>query len=284
MYSTLINAQTLHGHLHDPDWRIVDCRFDLLDPSAGQRAYNEGHIPGALYMHLDRDLSSPITPDTGRHPLPTPAALSATFDRFGLTPQTQIVAYDANSGAFASRLWWLARWLGLRRVAVLDGGLAAWKTANLTLQTTANQPRPLAQPQTLHADPLAYVDADYVRTNLGSGRDLLLDARAAPRFRGEIEPIDPIAGHIPGARNLPQDGNLTPEGRFLQPQALRERFLAVIGAHSADSVIHYCGSGVTACHNQLAMEVAGLSGSRLYAGSWSEWIRDSSRPVARGAV
>lgn len=276
MFRTLIRPDQLQECLDHPSWRIVDCRFDLADSTAGEKAWRESHIPGAVYAHLERDLSGPVTSETGRHPLPQADALVNTFGRLGIGGDTQVVAYDASGGAMAARLWWLARWMGHERVAVLDGGWPAWMAAGLPASsddarvTPAHFPRraPLTEP----------VTANTIRQDL---RLRLIDARTPERFRGDVEPIDAIAGHIPGAINLPFAGNLDESGRFLSVPALQHRFAESVAVPPGE-VVHYCGSGVTACHNVLAMEHAGLPGSRLYAGSWSEWIRDPRRPVARG--
>lgn len=278
--SPLVDARTLAAHLDDAAWVVVDCRFSLADTGAGRRDWAAGHIPGARYAHLDEDLSGPRRADSGRHPLPDPAAFAACLGRFGITPDSQVVAYDAAGGAMAAaRLWWLLRWFGHARAAVLDGGLAAWLRAGLPLATDTPAPQPTVYPPT--PDDHAWLPSACVPAALALG-ERLIDARAAARFRGEVEPIDPVAGHIPGAVNLPHEGNLDADGRFLPPERLRERFAAVLGGAVPATVIHSCGSGVTACHNLLAMEVAGLHGSRLYAGSWSEWVRDPARPVATG--
>jgi thiosulfate/3-mercaptopyruvate sulfurtransferase len=283
--STLIEPGELAPHLEDADWAIIDCRFDLARPDWGAQAYAAGHIPHALYAHLDRDLSAPRTPRSGRHPLPQPAALALTFARLGIDAGTQVVAYDQGPGAFAARLWWLLRWLGHERVAVLNGGLAAWERAGLPL-ASAIEPRAPRQFRA-NADPTQVVsDSEIAQLSssgaLESGRQLLIDARSADRFAGENETLDPVAGHIPGARNLPYAGNLDAQGRFLEAAALRARWGGTLRGAPPQRVISMCGSGVTACHNLLALEVAGLPGGRLYAGSWSEWITDPTHPVARG--
>ncbi len=280
-HTTLIDACTLHTHRNDPNWVVMDCRFSLADPEAGRRAYRDNHLPGAHYAHLDEDLSDPITPTTGRHPLPDPGRLAQKLGAWGIGHDTQVVAYDDMGGMLAAaRLWWLLRWLGHTACAVLDGGLPTWRRAGLPLTAEMPAARPTAfVPQ---PDDRLWMSTEQVLTL--SATEVLLDARAAARYRGEMEPIDPVAGHIPGALNLPTDGNLTPEGHFLPVAALRERFAAALNDRSPATVIHACGSGVTACHNLLAMEAAGLGGSRLYAGSWSEWIRDPQRAVAVGVV
>lgn len=278
--TTLVSAQTLARHLDDPAWVVVDCRFSLADPSAGERAYAEGHIPGARYAHLDRDLSSHITPTSGRHPLPDPPGLAARLGAWGIDSRTQVVAYDDAGGAFAARLWWLLRWLGHGAAAVLDGGIAAWTAAGGPLQSAAPTPRARSFQPRLQAG--AWLDAAAVAAGLAEGTLRLVDARTQERFRGEVEPIDPVAGHVPGAINRPFQRNLAADGRFRPADELRAELEAAAGGGAPEAVVHMCGSGVTACHNLLAMEHAGLAGSRLYAGSWSEWIRDPARPVARG--
>ena len=279
-HDTLIDAATLHAHLDDPHWVVVDCRFSLMDTEAGRRAYQESHLPDARYAHLDEDLSSLITPITGRHPLPDPYQLARMLGEWGIGPGTQVVAYDDMGGMLAAaRLWWLLRWLGHEAVAVLDGGFPAWQRAGLPLTAEA----PAVQPMVFHDRPDDRLWLTTARVQALPAEKVLLDARAAARFRGEMEQIDPVAGHIPGAVNLPTADNLTANGIFLSRAELRVRFAAVLGERPPTAVVHSCGSGVTACHNLLAMEAAGLRGSRLYAGSWSEWIRDPNRPIATGA-
>lgn len=277
----LIDAEALSTCLEEPSWILVDCRFTLTDPPAGRSAWAAGHIPGARYADLDADLSSPIRPDSGRHPLPDPQHFAATLGRWGVTPHSTVIAYDAgNSAMAASRLWWLLRWVGHGRVAVLDGGLAEWQRRGLPLSTEPVSAEDAGAYPLQLSDEL-WLDAAAVQQALEAG-DCLIDARAPARFSGEVEPVDPVAGHIPGAVNLPLEGNLDAAGCFLPPAVLRERFLTALAGRGAERAIHSCGSGVTACHNLLAMEAAGLTGSRLYAGSWSEWIRDPNRPVTRG--
>jgi thiosulfate/3-mercaptopyruvate sulfurtransferase len=301
MYTTLIEPAELAAPLArnaaaDSDWAVLDCRFDLPRPDWGAAAYAAGHIPNALYAHLDRDLSGRITPASGRHPLPSLERLAETFGRWGIDDEVQVVAYDQGNGAFAARLWWLLRWVGHRKVAVLNGGFAAWQQAGLPTDTAPGvrqprtfTPRPGDEPVVSTAELERVLSAG----ELASGASVLVDARGADRFAGENETIDPVAGHIPGARNHPFVRNVDPRGRFLPADELRERWVAMLGEETlgagaqaqaqAARVIAMCGSGVTACHNLLALEIAGLSGARLYAGSWSEWIRDAARPVARGA-
>lgn len=278
MHTTLIDCQTLAQQIDKPDWVIVDCRFDLLQPLAGREAYQSGHLPGAVYADLNQDLSSPVTPTSGRHPLPDPQRLAERLGQWGVSPHSQVVAYDAGNSAFAVRLWWLLRWLGHPAVAVLDGGLSAWQAAGLPL--TPDVPTLRQAVFVSRPNPQVALDTGEVRAALRDRAITLLDARAAPRYAGEFEPLDPVAGHIPGALNLPFEGNLDAEGRFLPAARLRERFAAC--AADTARVVHMCGSGVTACHNLLAMEIAGLTGTKLYAGSWSEWCRDPANPVTKG--
>ena len=285
MPTMLIEPQDLASHLADPQWAIIDCRFDLARPDWGAQAWAAGHIPGALYAHLDRDLSGPRTPLSGRHPLPSPAVLAATFGRFGIDATVQVVAYDQGAGAFAARLWWLLRWLGHSQVAVLNGGLAAWEQAGLPVSAhpATRAPRRF----TGSADEAMLASGEEVAAAvsagaLDSGAVLLVDARSADRFAGDNESIDPVAGHVPGARNHPFTGNHDAGGRLLPTSQLRGAWQQTLRGHPPQQVIAMCGSGVTACHNLLALEVAGLPGARLYAGSWSEWIRDPSHAVARG--
>ncbi|HET7922097.1 MAG TPA: sulfurtransferase [Gammaproteobacteria bacterium] len=281
MFDTLIDTTVLAAHLDDPEWVICDCRFALNAPDAGEAEYRSSHIPGAVYLHLDRELAGPITADSGRHPLPDPEALAALFSRIGVRAGTQLLAYDASQGAFAARLWWLARWLGHRDVAVLDGGWQAWIAAGGPVNAGAVSPRPGAFH--VQRNDALWLDAAGVLDLVADRRPgRLLDARAAERFQGRNETLDPVAGHIPGAVNLPYTGNVDNNGRFKSPEALRVRFGAGLSGLPPQQAVCMCGSGVTACHNLLAMEHAGLHGARLYAGSWSEWIRDPARPVATG--
>jgi thiosulfate/3-mercaptopyruvate sulfurtransferase len=285
MYTTLIGAGELAAHLGEDDWLSIDCRFDLARPAWGAQAFAAGHIPGALYAHLDHELAGPHTAESGRHPLPDPAALAATFGRFGIDARVQVIAYDQGPGAYAARLWWLLRWLGHTRVAVLDGGLAAWERAGLPLESapSARAPRRFeARPAAAGVVSTAALAAALASGELARGTPLLVDARSAERFAGENETIDPVAGHIPGARNHPFAGNLDARGHFLPPAELRRAWVATLRGRPPAALVAMCGSGVTACHNLLALEVAGLSGAQLYAGSWSEWIRDPARAVARG--
>jgi thiosulfate/3-mercaptopyruvate sulfurtransferase len=257
---------------------IIDCSFDLGDAGAGERAFQLEHIPGAVHAHLDRDLAGAKTGRNGRHPLPSRDDWAATLARLGATPARAVVAYDAQGGMYAARAWWMLRWAGHQAASVLDGGLQAWKAAGGAVVAGASAPEAAPAPYALADSLVASVDADMLARSLG--RVTLLDARAGERYRGEVEPLDARAGHIPGARSRFFKDNLDAQGRFRAPAELRAAFEA-FGAAPAQ-VVHQCGSGVTACHNVLAMEAAGLSGSALYPGSWSEWSSDPQRPVAVG--
>jgi thiosulfate/3-mercaptopyruvate sulfurtransferase len=278
-HTTTISVAELQQHLFDKSWCVIDCRHDLTDFSAGYSAYRAGHIPGATFAHIEEDLAGEITPATGRHPLPICEHLAQIFREWGINNSSQIVAYDAQGGSFAGRLWWLARWLGHDNVAVLDGGWQAW--------LDATQWNSIEEPERPDGDFVAgpplemVIDAGQVLATRGDPGTVLIDARAAERYEGKVEPLDPVAGHIPGALNRPWQSNLR-DGRFKPADELRAEFDALLAGHTPSQVIHQCGSGVTAAHNMLAMRIAGLSGSALYAGSWSEWIRDPARPVVRG--
>ncbi|MFC6671776.1 sulfurtransferase [Marinobacterium aestuariivivens] len=278
MYNTLVSAEQVRRHLGD--WCLLDCRFSLADTGYGRRVYGEGHIAGARFLDLDRDLSSPVGPRTGRHPLPVPGRLNARLRQCGVGPGVQVVVYDDCGGAMAARAWWLLRWLGHDAVALLDGGYPAWLA--LGGETQQTPPADADSGWRAECDGQAVVDVDEVEAGLRAPAFTLVDARSAERFRGEQEPIDPVAGHIPGSLNRPLSENLA-GGLFKEAAQLRLEWQALLGDRDPASVVHLCGSGVTACHNLLSMEVAGLAGSRLYAGSWSEWIRDPARPVATGA-
>lgn len=280
-YTTLISAADLHQHLGNKDWAIVDCRFALDDPERGRQHYQEAHIPGAVYAHLNQDLSGPIVPGkTGRHPLPDVATISRVLSRWGIDGSVQVVAYDDKDGSMAARLWWMLKWLGHTRVAVLDGGWTAWQQHGYPAQSGAEQRAPaefVAQPR-----PELLVDVDAVGRVSGSAGYKVIDSRALARYKGEVEPIDPVAGHIPGAVSCPFSDNVDQSGYFLPPDALRSRFTSVLGDTPVEHAIFYCGSGVTAAQNILAVAHAGLGDAPLYAGSWSEWIADPQRPVERG--
>jgi thiosulfate/3-mercaptopyruvate sulfurtransferase len=277
-YATLIDTVQLQQLLAAASPVVLlDCSFDLVDPAAGERAHAAGHLPGAIYVHLDRDLSSAKTGRNGRHPLPSREVFAATAGRCGVAPGVQVVAFDGQGGVYASRAWWMLRWLGHEAVAVLDGGIAAWQAAGGTLDSDPVVPKATA-PYPARPPGMPTIDADTLQARLGSVR--LLDARAAERFRGEVEPLDPVAGHIPGATLRFFKDNIGPDGRFKPADELRRSFLAY--GLAPQQTVHQCGSGVTACHNLLAMTHAGLPGSLLYPGSWSEWCADPARPVARG--
>ncbi|WP_299028164.1 sulfurtransferase [uncultured Thermanaerothrix sp.] len=280
-YTTLISPHELSLHLHRSDWVIVDCRFDLIQPDWGFRSYQEGHIPGAVYADLDCDLSAPRTPQTGRHPLPTPAEFLERLQKWGIDPTKQVVVYDTVGGAFAARLWWMLRLYGHEVVAVLDGGFDHWVRLGYPIESGIHNNSPVAE---FNAQPNfdAVATTAEIEQHLKHPRFLLIDARAPERYRGDVEPIDPIAGHIPGAVNRFHQNNLNPDGTFKSPEQLREEFIALLQGTPPENVVVYCGSGVTSCHHLLAMEIAGLRGARLYVGSWSEWIRDSSHPIATG--
>jgi thiosulfate/3-mercaptopyruvate sulfurtransferase len=279
-FTTILASSSLASHLADPQWVVLDCRFTLDDPSAGEREYAESHIPGAVYVHLDRDLSGTKTGQNGRHPLPSIEEMAQRFGALGIDAESQVVAYDQGPGAYASRLWWMLRYLGHDAVAVLDGGFARW----------AGERRPVraglesrdARTLTPRVRREMLVTVDELARRLHEPELRLVDARSSERYRGEVEPIDRVPGHIPGAVNHHYQRNLGPDGGFLGATELRAQLAGVLADTPPGHVITYCGSGVTACHNLLAMEIAGLPGARLYAGSWSEWSADPGRPVEQG--
>jgi thiosulfate/3-mercaptopyruvate sulfurtransferase len=305
IYETLIDPQALAALIGTPALVCIDCRFDLAAPAAGRLAFGQARIPGALYADLNLDLSGPVTMHSGRHPLPGREDLGAFLANTGVTTETQVIAYDAGNGAFAARLWWLLRWLGHTKVAVLDGGYAAWVESGGPVEAgDAVVPRTGASAGLgagvgagagagdgdfgTAAMRVAWLSSEEVAAAIASPvgaaapRMVLVDARAPERFEGRVEPLDPVAGHVPSARNFPFTGNLGPGGRFLPADELRRRWRAFLGEADPANVVAMCGSGVTACHNLLALEVAGLRGAKLYAGSWSEWIRDPTRGIATG--
>ena len=281
LYQTLIDPQEAAAHLADPGWVFVDCRFAIRDPQWGGLEYVRSHIRGAVYAHLDRDLSGPIVPGvTGRHPLPAPAGLEAMAGRLGIGPGSQVVAYDESNGSMAAaRLWWLLKWAGHDAAAVLDGGLRAWESLRLPAAPGVEQ-RPRGEFRARIREPMA-VGAEDLRHLLDDPGTVVLDARTAERFHGINETIDPVAGHIPGAHSAPHAENVREDGRFRPTAALAELFARHAGGRDAAHVVLYCGSGVTAAHSVLAFAHAGAGMARLYPGSWSEWITDPSRPVSR---
>lgn len=281
MFTTLVTIEILKRYLDDPAWVVVDSRFSLQEPGWGRGEYAEGHIPGAQYAHLDDDLSAPVIPGkTGRHPLPEVDVLVQKLSGWGIHAESQVVVYDSDNGGFAARLWWLLRWLGHQPAAVLDGGWNGWRSAGLPVERAVQrQPTRRFVPKPM---PEMVVSAGQVQKMLGDPAWIILDARAAERYRGEFEPIDPVAGHIPGAVCLPYLESVGVDGKFLSKDELRTRFEAVLLGRTADKAVAYCGSGVTSAHHVLAMEYAGLGTPRLYAGSWSEWITDPRRPIERG--
>ena len=277
MFSTVVSTEQLAQHLTDPAWAVIDCRFTLTNSEAGRAAYAQGHVPEARYAHLDEDLAGPKNGRNGRHPLPDAQAFAQKLGAWGIDADTQVVVYDDSFGAIAVRLWWMLRWMGHDTVALLDGGLPKWQREQRPLNPDVPQVTAKVFKAQVRHDMV--VDTDAV---LRATSALIVDARAEMRFIGEIEPLDPVAGHVPGAKNLPFDDNLAHDGTLLPATELRERYTELLEGKAPEQVIHMCGSGVTTCHNLLAMEIAGLKGGKLYAGSWSEWITDPSRPVAKG--
>ena len=281
MLTTLVDTETLASHLKDPIWAILDCSFDLTEPSAGARAYLEGHIPGAHYAHLDEDLASPITPTSGRHPLPDPTVLAHKLGQWGVDASKQVVAYDDSCGSIAGRLWWLLRWLGHDGVAVLDGGLSKWRREGRPLTAYTSTVSPIVFE--FSTDDGRWLTTKDVEELLARGGHKLLDNRTHERFVGDVEPLDKVAGHIPGAINRPLQDNLGDNGCFLADDVLYDQFVDLLAGIPPESTVSMCGSGITACHTLLALERAGFCGAKLYAGSWSEWITNNTHPVAKGA-
>jgi thiosulfate/3-mercaptopyruvate sulfurtransferase len=285
-FTTLIGAAALRGLVGKPDLAVIDCRFDLMNPAGGHRAYLEGHVPGAHYADLNKDLSAPISATSGRHPLPAASEFAGTLARWRVGPATQVIVYDDSAGAFAARAWWMLRWVGHPAVAVLDGGIKAWVGAGGVLESGPEKPlaaTPGSPRLCEQADGAAVIRTVEIEQQLRDPAFLLIDARAGERFAGVVEPIDAVAGHVPGAVNHPFSGSLAADGRFLPARELRQIWEKRLAGRSPSQVAAMCGSGVTACHNLLSLEVAGLRGAKLYAGSWSEWIRDPHRPIARSA-
>ena len=280
MTAQLVTTQELAARLNDSNIVICDCRHDLMDLQKGRRAYEAGHIPGAHFLHLDENLSGKKTGQNGRHPLPDVTAFAKKMGSIGIDATKQVIAYDDAGGAYAARLWWLLRWLGHDNVAVLDGGINKWQVENRPLGREV--PRAHATIFSPKQQSGVTVDVKDMLANLKSSAATVVDARAPERYRGEVEPIDPVGGHIPGALNRVFKNNLNADGTFKASDLLREEFAALLGATKPAQVINQCGSGVTACHNLFAMELAGLTGAKLYPGSWSEWCADPARPVAKG--
>ncbi|GAO36525.1 3-mercaptopyruvate sulfurtransferase [Sulfuricella sp. T08] len=279
-FTTLVSIEELAQHLDDPSWIVFDCRFTLTDPEAGRRAYLHGHIPGARYVHLDDDLSSPITPASGRHPLPSPQLLSEKLGLWGVDSTKQVVVYDDSFGSMAVRMWWLLRWLGHDAVALLNGGLPMWMRQKLPV--TSDPSKILPSQFIPHLQSSMQADATEVDQARQDCNRVIIDARPEDRFNGEREPLDKVAGHIPGSINWNFEENIDFDSTYLPAEELREAYLNLLHGIPPQQVIHVCGSGVTACHNILAMEIAGLPSGKLYPGSWSEWITDSSRPIEVG--
>jgi thiosulfate/3-mercaptopyruvate sulfurtransferase len=280
MSALLVTPAELAAHLEDPDWVVFDTRHDLADTEKGRHAYDLSHIPGAYFLHVDQDLAGDKTGTNGRHPLPATGPFADRMNACGIGRGVQVVAYDDSSGMYASRLWWLLNCYGHDKVAILDGGYSRWQREGFAITSAVPAPRAgkfVPQPRLG-----ASVDAHFVSAFCRDAKVALIDARAAERFEGRVEPLDPVAGHIPGAVNRFWQANLAPDGNFKPAAALQEEFLKLLAGRNPADAIHSCGSGVTACHNLFAMELAGLAGSRLYPGSWSEWCADPGRPVATG--
>ena len=277
-YQTIVSAKDLANNLDNPNWVILDCRDLLTDAGFGQRSYLESHIPNASYCFLFEDFSSAITATTGRHPLPDMKILSEKLGGWGIDESKQVVVYDDMGGAIAARMWWQIRSLGHKNVALLNGGLKYWIAQELPM--TAEIKHPETKDFKGNFDDKQLIEIDTVLENIGTNNFGLLDARAAPRYLGEIEPFDPVAGHVPNAINRDFMANLNDEGLFKSPEELKQEFEAILEDCPNQQIVHMCGSGVTANHNMLAMEIAGLTGSKLFLGSWSQWVTDPSRPVA----
>ena len=280
MHNILVSSATLAQHLDDSDWIVLDCQHDLMQPALGRAEYVRGHIPGAQFISIDHDLAGAKNGANGRHPLPSPVALEALFGHLGIAAGRQVVVYDGTQGNYAGRAWWSLRWLGHDAVAVLDGGLTTWIAEGRATTATVPPPHPTRFVSRIRTD--VQRDADYVVANLDGASMKIIDARVRERFIGAQETVDPVAGHIPGAVNRFWKDNLAADGRFKSAAELRAEFDRLLGETPAAQVVHQCGSGVSACHNLIAMEIAGLPGARLYPGSWSEWCADPARPVATG--
>lgn len=282
MFEFLVSAEQVQANLDNSEWLILDVRHDLVDHQAGRRAYEQGHIPGAVFLDHEVDLTAPKTGLNGRHPLPSRQELAQLLQQKGLRDGVQVVVYDAQGSLFASHMWWMLRWLGHPQVAILDGGWQAWQQLGAAQEGGPAKPIPSAAAWSLPEQAaMPTVQTDQVLKNLSKPIFTVLDARAAERYRGDVEPMDPVAGHIPDALNRSHLNNLGEQGRFKPAEQLRQEYQDLLGTISAEMVVHQCGSGITACHNLFAMELAGLVGSSIYPGSWSEWVSDASRPVAR---
>ncbi len=283
LHNVLVSTAQLAQHLNDPDWRIIDCRHNLADVGAGRCAYGQAHIPGAHFFHLDDDLSGAKSGRNGRHPLPDANTLAGRFAECKIIQYNQIVIYDDAGGMIAARLWWLLRWLGYEKVSLLDGGITKWLAENRVTDANISQPIANASSKKITAKINSgfAVDAKYVEQHLHQPDMRLIDARAPDRFAGQNETLDPVAGHIPGAMNRFFKTNLDAVGCFRQAEELAREFKTLLAGKKPEQVVHQCGSGITACHNVFAMELAGLHGSKLYPGSWSEWCADASRPVEK---
>ena len=280
MHTTLVTPALLAEHLADPAWVVLDIRHDLMRPERwGEDQYRSAHVPGAVFLHLDRDLSAPKTGRNGRHPLPSPREAAATFARAGVDATSQVVVYDQNSGMYASRAWWMLRWLGHRAVALLDGGFDRWVRENRPVTPDVPSPRATSFSP---GPPLPVADAREILASLPKRALTIVDARMPERFRGDVEPIDPVAGRIPGAVNRPYAANLDAHGNYKDAATLRREFDELLDGTAPERVVHQCGSGVSSCVNLLAMAIAGYPETRLYPGSWSEWVADPARPVERG--
>jgi thiosulfate/3-mercaptopyruvate sulfurtransferase len=279
----LVSASELADLMAVKEALVFDCRFDLFHPARGRTSWLAAHIPGAVYAHLDDNLAGRITTQSGRHPLPLPRSFAAFLARSGWTPEKRVVAYDAHGGAFASRLWWLMKYFGLGNTSILDGGIGAWMSGSHSMESGEVKTRRQAPPE-LKPDPTLILNSQGVLNSLHENNIVLIDARAKQRFEGQTEPIDSVSGHIPGAVNHPMDLNNENGSFFRTPADLKSGFRSILKKSDPSQVVHMCGSGVTACQNLFAMELAGYKGSRLYPGSWSEWIRDPSRPILKGAA
>jgi thiosulfate/3-mercaptopyruvate sulfurtransferase len=282
-WATIVSAEHAATRLIDPRLRVFDCRYDLGNPAAGREAWLRGHLPGAIHIDIGHDLAAPATPSSGRHPLPAPDGFAARLRAWGVNEDSLVLAYDDASGLWAARLWWMtAKWLGHRHVAVLDGGFRRWTALGLPVTTASPAPRAAGNFAGRH-DPTATLDADATQSAASSPDWRVLDARAPERYRGEVEPIDKVAGHIPGSRNRPTSTLVAAEGTLLPATELAAAFTRDLGGVPPERTVAYCGSGVTACHLLLALERAGMPGAKLYPGSWSEWSRDPERPIAKGS-